>query len=174
MYLHQTHHTSNGFPCKKRLVLMNLVFLLPFMHIWFDLIVGSGMRNCKFTFLTTLHLVTLSPKPAQTPTPNSSNLTITASADISHSHIFENCKISPRARYARIGCFYSRSSNLTIIAPSTIPHAMVKRFMHLYDEWNNNATYKVDRCLARYSPRATTTNRPTNRAPNEPARPGQK
>ena len=121
-----------------------------------------------------IHLVTLSPNPAQTPTPNSSNLTITASADISHSHIFENCKISPRARYARIGCFYSRSSNLTIIAPSTIPHAMVKRFMHLYDEWNNNATYKVDRCLARYSPRATTTNRPTNRAPNEPARPGQK
>ena len=26
-------------------------------------------------------------------------------------------------------------------------------------------------CLARYSPRATTTNQPTNRAPNEPARP---
>ena len=31
--------------------------------------------------------------------------------------------------------------------------------------------YKVNRCLARYSPRATTTNQPTNRAPNEPARP---
>ena len=30
---------------------------------------------------------------------------------------------------------------------------------------------KVDRCLARYSPRTTTTNLPTNRAPNEPARP---
>ena len=30
--------------------------------------------------------------------------------------------------------------------------------------------YKVDRCLARYSPRATTTNQPTNRAPNEPLR----
>ena len=29
---------------------------------------------------------------------------------------------------------------------------------------------KVDRCLARYSPRTTTTNQPTNRAPNEPAR----
>ena len=28
---------------------------------------------------------------------------------------------------------------------------------------------KVNRCLARYSPRATTTNRPTNRAPNKPA-----
>ena len=27
--------------------------------------------------------------------------------------------------------------------------------------------YKVNRCLARYSPRATTTNRPTNRAPNK-------
>ena len=33
--------------------------------------------------------------------------------------------------------------------------------------WN-----KVNRCLARYSPRATTTNRPTNRAPNMPAWPG--
>ena len=28
---------------------------------------------------------------------------------------------------------------------------------------------KLNRCLARYSPRATTTNQPTNRAPNEPA-----
>ena len=28
---------------------------------------------------------------------------------------------------------------------------------------------KVNRCLTRYSPRATTTNRPTNRAPNKPA-----
>ena len=31
---------------------------------------------------------------------------------------------------------------------------------------------KVNRFLARYSRRATTTNPPTNRAPNEPARPG--
>ena len=29
--------------------------------------------------------------------------------------------------------------------------------------------YKVNRCLARYSPRATTTNQPTNRALNKPA-----
>ena len=34
--------------------------------------------------------------------------------------------------------------------------------------------YKVNRCIARYSPRATTANQPTNRAPNEPARPGPK
>ena len=33
--------------------------------------------------------------------------------------------------------------------------------------------YKVNRCLARYSPRAATTNQPTDRAPNEPARPGK-
>ena len=33
--------------------------------------------------------------------------------------------------------------------------------------------YKVKRCVARYSPRATTTNQLTNRAPNEPARPGK-
>ena len=32
--------------------------------------------------------------------------------------------------------------------------------------------YKVNRCLARYSPRATTTNWPTNRAPKKPAWPG--
>ena len=32
--------------------------------------------------------------------------------------------------------------------------------------------YKVNRCLARYSPRATTTNRPINRALNKPAWPG--
>ena len=31
------------------------------LHIWFDLMVGSGKRNGKFTFLTTLHLVTLPP-----------------------------------------------------------------------------------------------------------------
>ena len=31
---------------------------------------------------------------------------------------------------------------------------------------------KVNRCLARYSLRATTTNRPTNRAPKKPAWPG--
>ena len=33
---------------------------------------------------------------------------------------------------------------------------------------------KVNRCVARYSPRATTTSLPTNRAPNESARPGPK
>ena len=32
--------------------------------------------------------------------------------------------------------------------------------------------YKVNRCLARYSPRATTTKRPTNRAPKMSAWPG--
>ena len=32
---------------------------------------------------------------------------------------------------------------------------------------------KVNRCLAQYSLRATTTNQPTNRAPNEPARLGK-
>ena len=32
---------------------------------------------------------------------------------------------------------------------------------------------KVNRCLARYSPRTTTTNQPTDRAPNEPARTGK-
>ena len=36
----------------------------------------------------------------------------------------------------------------------------------------NVEQHKVNRCLARYSPRATTTNRPTNRALNKPAWPG--
>ena len=39
-------------------------------------------------------------------------------------------------------------------------------------ERENEIIYKVNRCLARYSPRATTTNRPTNRALNKPAWPG--
>ena len=38
----------------------------------------------------------------------------------------------------------------------------------------SNLLHKVIRCLARYSPRATTTNQPTNRAPNKPAWPGPK
>ena len=42
-------------------------------------------------------------------------------------------------------------------------------FVTLYLFTLNN---KVNRCLARYSPRATTTNRPTNRALNKPAWPG--
>ena len=37
---------------------------------------------------------------------------------------------------------------------------------------NNSISNKVNRCLARYSPRATTTNQPTNRAPKKPAWPG--
>ena len=39
------------------------------------------------------------------------------------------------------------------------------------DDYNDDAdnSDKVNRCLARYSPRATTTSQPINRAPNEPA-----
>ena len=36
----------------------------------------------------------------------------------------------------------------------------------------NAIQHKVNRCLARYSPHVTTTNRPTNRALNKPAWPG--
>ena len=56
--------------------------------------------------------------------------------------------------------------------------------MHVNDEdrvgnsllqiWKVRFGHKVNRCLARYSPRATTTKRPTNRAPNKPAWPGPK
>ena len=41
-----------------------------------------------------------------------------------------------------------------------------------YNSFEGSDGYKVNRCLARYSPRATTTNRPTNRALNKPAWPG--
>ena len=37
---------------------------------------------------------------------------------------------------------------------------------------NDGNNDKVNRCLARYSPCNTTTNQPTNRAPNKPAWPG--
>ena len=37
----------------------------------------------------------------------------------------------------------------------------------------DTSSNKVNRCLARYSPCATTTKRPTNRTPNKPALPGQ-
>ena len=39
---------------------------------------------------------------------------------------------------------------------------------------NDGNNDKVNRCLARYSPCATATNQPTNRAPNELAKPGPK
>ena len=42
--------------------------------------------------------------------------------------------------------------------------------LHCFSFWNDS--HKVNRCLARYSPRATTTSRPTIRAPNKPAWPG--
>ena len=48
------------------------------------------------------------------------------------------------------------------------------KLLILYDKYDEYDEYdKVNRCLARYSPRATTTNQPTNRAPNGPARPGK-
>ena len=40
------------------------------------------------------------------------------------------------------------------------------------DDCDDGYDDKVNRCLARYSPRATTSNRPTNRALNKPAWPG--
>ena len=55
--------------------------------------------------------------------------------------------------------------------------ALIKEVIILFDLKVLEASiftsnYKVNRCLARYSPRATTTNRPTNRALNKPAWPG--
>ena len=49
-----------------------------------------------------------------------------------------------------------------------------QRVSNIYQNIQNTLSYlyKVNRCLARYSPSATTTNRPSNRAPNKPAWPG--
>ena len=58
------------------------------------------------------------------------------------------------------------------------PLLFIKMLVMIMLSWHNNGNGvekdKVNRCLARYSPRATTTNQPTNRAPNKPARPGPK
>ena len=49
----------------------------------------------------------------------------------------------------------------------------IKKNVHCFEDMQVGCTKdKVNRCLARYSPRATTTNRPTNRAPHKPAWPG--
>ena len=42
-----------------------------------------------------------------------------------------------------------------------------------YNKNEGEIYYKVNRCLARYSPCATTTKQPNTRAPNEPAGPGK-
>ena len=55
--------------------------------------------------------------------------------------------------------------NNTCVQSTRTPENLHK-FMYIYK------LHKVYRCLARYSPRATTTNRPTNRALNKPAWPG--
>ena len=49
----------------------------------------------------------------------------------------------------------------------------MQKYLSIYVMECTKHFYKVKRCLARYSPRATTTSQPTNRAPNEPARPGK-
>ena len=56
-----------------------------------------------------------------------------------------------------------REGKQTLKAPKSLNTAFT---------WRRALYNKVNRCLARYSPRATTTNRPTNRAPKKPAWPG--
>ena len=48
-----------------------------------------------------------------------------------------------------------------------------RQVLELVENCRKIILHKVYRCFARYSPRAITTNQPTNRAPNEPARPGK-
>ena len=62
-------------------------------------------------------------------------------------------------------CFSLLQFELTLTPLQIYPTWIVLFFV--YTQLN-----KVNRCLARYSPRTTTTNRPTNRAPKKPAWPG--
>ena len=82
------------------------------------------------------------------------------------------------ARGARVGC--GAEWEAASSAPSPFPTTSLASSGGPCDyfwkeSWHSIYSvidYKVNRCLARYSPRATTTNRLTNRAPNKPAWPG--
>ena len=56
--------------------------------------------------------------------------------------------------------------------PAGLLHQVGNQTQTNTDKPTQSQKHKVNRCLARYSPRATTTNRPTNRALNKPAWPG--
>ena len=73
------------------------------------------------------------------------------------------------ARQPRPGPRPNRPSNGLLQGTAAI--FLMYRYTTCFYVFSKN---KVNRCLARYSLRATTTNQPTNRAPNEPARPGPK
>ena len=73
---------------------------------------------------------------------------------------------SSKSKYVDFAVLYAKNKSRKSCWPSWIMMWLQKLFGTL------NFSNKVNRCLARYSPRATTTNRPTNRALNKPARPG--
>ena len=75
---------------------------------------------------------------------------------------------------------YNNPKGLKISAGSKISTDITPLYLRITSKVHNkittnslqNVPHKVNRCLARYSPR-TTTDQPTNRAPNEQARPGK-
>ena len=60
----------------------------------------------------------------------------------------------------------------SLLDKSTMHLGISSHHLHPNHPHHNLTIHKVSRCLARYSPRATTTNRPTNRTPKKPAWPG--
>ena len=67
---------------------------------------------------------------------------------------------------------FGPDQHISVIWGSPFQETLVHYTVHtlIKDKWMD----KVNRLLARYSPRATTTNQPTNTAPNEPAKLGRK
>ena len=79
--------------------------------------------------------------------------------------------LKDKIRPAEVNTVVIKEYRLKVIVTNKV---LAMLFMLTQNPYRNY--HKVNRCLARYSPRATTINQPTNRAPspNEPARPGSK
>ena len=60
-------------------------------------------------------------------------------------------------------------SSMIWIAPTAMARWSMQRHRKYQVSWPTLSSNKVNRCLARYSPRATITKWPTNRAPNKRA-----
>ena len=65
----------------------------------------------------------------------------------------------------------SVSFKICILTSEHLGHHVIVLFVVIVIPAYECVINKVNRCLARYSPRATTTNPPTNRAPKKPAWP---
>ena len=85
----------------------------------------------------------------------------------------------PDLKIWSFGAFFISQTNKSGIKRTRKQHGHKSSYWSLTFRWiqsscGKNYCDKVNRCLARYSPCATTTNQSTNRAPNEPAQNEQK